>query len=385
MQTIYVDESISANRRIPVYLVDATDGYTPETGVTTPTIEISKNGAAQASGGGSFVEVGDGIYYYETTLSEVDTKGILMLRVLKSGVSREFVAFIQVKYPEVNITFTPPKISGFDIYDYYQSQDLPVFIEDANGRVSLGVDNITTPGGYFVIRYRQDAQTVLQSGTLSTSTTNGLNVYFTFDPEAGAGLLPGDSVSIIFLNTVVTVNEQVIGMPTISIGPLAVFDSISESGAVQSGSTSTSIITNITGPGDDTYKGMQLQIVSNFGGSTPVKLTRQITNYVMSTGTFTVFPAFPTAPVADDIVLVLANYTEDNDAKERMLGLLHENIVVEHTFIGDNHVQSDYWHYNSKANANLHDKSTGLLFTYSLVTEFDANDKPSKTTMVRDS
>ncbi len=90
------DQSTAKLRRIPVYLVDNTDGKEPELGVTSPTISLSKNGDATASGAGSFAEIGTGRYYYEPTAAEVDEGGWLYGNVVKSAVSRNFafVAFI---------------------------------------------------------------------------------------------------------------------------------------------------------------------------------------------------------------------------------------------------------------------------------------------------
>lgn len=96
MQQIKLSESTAARKRATIYLVDATDGYTPETGVATPTIEISKNGGAQASGTGTFTEIGDGLYYYEFASGEIDTLGTVQLRCVKSGTSREFVDVVQI-------------------------------------------------------------------------------------------------------------------------------------------------------------------------------------------------------------------------------------------------------------------------------------------------
>jgi hypothetical protein len=83
---IYLDEATAALRRILIYMVDEVDGYTPETGIAAPTVEISKNGAAQAAGSGSWSEIGDGLYYYQLTAGEVDIEGF----------SREFNKEVQV-------------------------------------------------------------------------------------------------------------------------------------------------------------------------------------------------------------------------------------------------------------------------------------------------
>jgi hypothetical protein len=94
--SIKQNESTASRRRVPVYLVDATDGFTPETGVTSPSISVSKNGGTQASGTGTWTEVGNGMYYYETVAGEVDTVGWLNVRVLKSTVSRETQAICPI-------------------------------------------------------------------------------------------------------------------------------------------------------------------------------------------------------------------------------------------------------------------------------------------------
>ncbi len=95
MLTIKISEAIAARRRIPVYLVDATDGYTPKTGITAPTVEVSKAGAAQAAGVGTWTEIGEGQYYYEVTAGEVDTLGFLALSIRKTG-CRDVAALAQV-------------------------------------------------------------------------------------------------------------------------------------------------------------------------------------------------------------------------------------------------------------------------------------------------
>lgn len=96
MYQIKQSEATAARRRIPVLLVDITDGFTPETGVVTPTINVSKNGATIATGAGSWTEIGNGQYYYELTAGEVDTLGWIALNIEKATVSRDYNAVVQV-------------------------------------------------------------------------------------------------------------------------------------------------------------------------------------------------------------------------------------------------------------------------------------------------
>jgi hypothetical protein len=97
MQQIKLSESTAARRRIPVYLVDETDGKTPETGITVSTgdLKLSKNGATESNHSGTWTEVASGLYYYEATSGELNTVGFLTVRVIKPGV-RTFVAAVQI-------------------------------------------------------------------------------------------------------------------------------------------------------------------------------------------------------------------------------------------------------------------------------------------------
>jgi len=97
MLLLQKDEATAARRRIPIYLVDATDGVTPETSVTVSAgdVKISKDGGGEANHGGTLNELAGGMYYYEATAGELDTLGFLSIRLVKSGV-RTFIAVAQV-------------------------------------------------------------------------------------------------------------------------------------------------------------------------------------------------------------------------------------------------------------------------------------------------
>jgi hypothetical protein len=96
MFQIKQNDADAAHRRIPVLLVDITDGFTPELGVTAPTINVSKNGATPASGAGTWVEIGNGQYYYQLTTGEVDTLGWVSLNIEKATVSRDYNSVVQI-------------------------------------------------------------------------------------------------------------------------------------------------------------------------------------------------------------------------------------------------------------------------------------------------
>lgn len=88
--------------KVPVYLVDATDGYTPETNVVTPTIYISKNGnEAAAPNDGAWVQISSanmpGHYTAQLNATDTNTAGVIQGNVIKTGISRHFPFTIVIR------------------------------------------------------------------------------------------------------------------------------------------------------------------------------------------------------------------------------------------------------------------------------------------------
>lgn len=88
-------EATAARRRFSLYLVDATDGITPEVGEAGGQPQISKNGAAFGNTTATLVAVGNGSYYVELTAVELDTLGDIIVRY-KSAATAEFNAVADV-------------------------------------------------------------------------------------------------------------------------------------------------------------------------------------------------------------------------------------------------------------------------------------------------
>lgn len=84
-------EGTAARRRFPIYLVDATDGITPETGEAAGQPQISKAGGAWANTTNTLSALGNGAYYVELTATELDTLGPIQVRY-KSANTAEFNA-----------------------------------------------------------------------------------------------------------------------------------------------------------------------------------------------------------------------------------------------------------------------------------------------------
>jgi hypothetical protein len=97
MLQLLVNETTGGNKRIPFYLVDATDGITPETGVTPAAseLQLSQNGGAFANFAGTWTEIGAGFYHYTPSNGEMNQTGYLALKFVKTGI-RTFPALVQI-------------------------------------------------------------------------------------------------------------------------------------------------------------------------------------------------------------------------------------------------------------------------------------------------
>ena len=70
---------------------------------------------------------------------------------------------------------------------------------------------------------------------------------------------------------------------------------------------------------------------------------------------------------------------------DKVLGLVHENLVVENTFDSTNkHTGYTAYMYDSKTNTDLHDKSTGLLNTYTMTVTYDVDNNPTEVSVVKE-
>lgn len=75
---------------IPFYMVDATDGVSPETGLSV-TAEVSKDGGAFAAGAGAVTEIGNGAYHYDATAADMNADTVV-LKFTAAGARAALVA-----------------------------------------------------------------------------------------------------------------------------------------------------------------------------------------------------------------------------------------------------------------------------------------------------
>ena len=80
----------TASQKIPVTLVDETDLETLETSISSPTLQISKNGASYASlSDGTWASLGNGDYTIRLNATDTNTLGWILIRAIKTGTSAE--------------------------------------------------------------------------------------------------------------------------------------------------------------------------------------------------------------------------------------------------------------------------------------------------------
>ena len=109
MSIFVLSDSVAARRRFYLYLVDATDGITPETGEAAGQPQVSKAGGAWANTSATLTAVGNGTYYVELTTSELATLGSLGIRYKSANTAEFFGNGVVVNSdvmttPAVNVT-----------------------------------------------------------------------------------------------------------------------------------------------------------------------------------------------------------------------------------------------------------------------------------------
>jgi hypothetical protein len=185
MYQIKQSETTATRRRIPVLLVDITNGYVPLTGITSPTVNISKNGSTVFSGTGTWTEIGNGQYYYEFTADEVDTLGWISINIEKVTVSRDFNAVVQIMaydaYASANLG-----LSNIDatISSRMATSSLPSNFSSlaisGGGSVTVGTNNDKTISSSITIAPGSTSQSIETYLGLTgiTYQTSGLQAYY---------------------------------------------------------------------------------------------------------------------------------------------------------------------------------------------------------------
>jgi hypothetical protein len=150
VEMIFVQsETTAARRRVWFYLVDATDGITPETAEGGGQPQISKNGGAWANTSATLTAVGNGTYYVELTAGELDTLGKGFVRY-KSGNTAEFSQPFDVVAANVHdtvrlgLTSLPNAAAEASGGLYTRGSGQGQINQDAHGRIDVNLAAIST-------------------------------------------------------------------------------------------------------------------------------------------------------------------------------------------------------------------------------------------------
>lgn len=145
MQQLLKSDTTAAQRRIPIHLVDATDGITPEPGEATGQPQIAKNGGAFANTTNTLVAIGNGAYYVELTATEIDTLGFIVVRyksaaTAEAQVSAQVVAFNPFDSMRLGLDALPDAAVQAAGGLYTRGTGAGQINQQTNGQIDVNVD-----------------------------------------------------------------------------------------------------------------------------------------------------------------------------------------------------------------------------------------------------
>ena len=109
----YKNESTAARRRLPLHLVDATDGITPRTAEAGGQPQISFSGGTFASTVNTLTAVGSGLYYVALDTTELNNLGPAVVRYKSANTAEFQVAFEVVLFDPYDANLGMP--SAIDV------------------------------------------------------------------------------------------------------------------------------------------------------------------------------------------------------------------------------------------------------------------------------
>lgn len=282
-----------------------------------------------------------GHYYYEFTTGEIDTLGFVFVYIIKSGTTREFTK-------EVEIVENISLINTIDT------------VVDA---IKTITDNLPNSGALIDI-------------------DTGIN---NIEAKLPTNYIMGSSVQSDKDDEIDDIKAKTDNLPT---------DPADQSQVESAISTTES---NIRGVDSDTLKTIsdQLDVVQtdldapNQYKADVSALATEVNATSNKNEIITEIDANETKldtidTIVDAIKLKTDNLPDNtNTLLLRIVGLLKENAVFEFTFTNSNNTAGKMYLYNSKANAETHDKSTGLLAEYTISCTYDSN-KPQEMIVVKE-
>lgn len=300
-QILHQSSGTAAYRRLYFHAVDATDGITPEPGLTGAG-RISKNGAATAASTNNIVEIDaanmPGRYYVELTAAEVDTLGKVVFRYKNPACAEVIVLGVVVAYDPFAAATTPP--TAADIAD-------AVFDEATAGHTTAGtfgeritrIPNVAAGanGGLPTV----DASNRIAGIQGTINNLNNLDValsviaaYVDTEITDIRNRLPAALVGGRMDSNASAVNGSATAAAAMALAAAAIV-----SGACIAGSTTTVTNTGLASATNDQYKDRWLFFTSGVNAGT----AKQITGYNGATKAITT-AAFPAAAANGDTFVI---------------------------------------------------------------------------------
>lgn len=256
-------------------MIDSTDGKTGKTGLT-PTVTLSKNGAAFASPAGAVAEIGNGHYKVAGNATDQNTLGVLALHATSAGAQDTDDLFMVVAYNPLDGV-------------HLGLSALPNAAANGIG----GLDSAIGEAG--TAQAGAATSITLRSGA---SATNKYYAGQTVEIISGTGA--GQSRTIVYYvgsTKVATIagswqtNPDNTSVYAIRMGNVPVIDA---SGDILASVTSSTVLVLASGASasDHIYEGCPLKIIQGTGAGQ----TRIITGYVGGTQTATVDHAYNPVP-----------------------------------------------------------------------------------------
>lgn len=185
-QTFKLVEATAARRRFYLYLVDATDGITPETGEAAGQPQVSVNGAGFGNTSATLTAIGNGSYYVELLDTELAALGSILVRY-KSANTCEFqerglvVAYDPYDAVRLGVTALPNAAAEAAGGLYTRGTGAGQIAQEDNGYISVNLKSILrtalteSVGGYLAAAFKKlfDVATPLLDASAAMRGTDG--------------------------------------------------------------------------------------------------------------------------------------------------------------------------------------------------------------------
>lgn len=187
-------ESTAPRRRIPIWLVDATDGITAETGVTgTP--RVAKNGVSSSAANAAIVQVDvtnmPGLYYLELTAGEVDTLGQIFVSFKTAATAQWHGIITVVDYDpfdtvRMGMTALPNAAAEAPGGLYTRGTGAGQINQQTNGQIDSNIERVRNAILNILVGSRMDSSV----GAMATDVLNAAALAADAVDEIRDGLLP---------------------------------------------------------------------------------------------------------------------------------------------------------------------------------------------------